>query len=377
MAKMIIDIDDLVKEGVDNHTILELNTVGHREIFDAIRNGFVLPDNNNIRNRTMTRKEAIEELKLTIGLIKQNGKDWLDERDIPVLQMAIASLETDEAYQLEYERTTEEKYCDRNICASNDVNGIGCEDCEVTKSLECKVEDKPSLDDFIEYAKKTFGVELRAVKSDNPDTFEKLFGECKTVDCISREYLKQSMIEYGWKHPDSTVAEYVDSLPSVYPESDKPLSFKEMMDRLNLTTDDIEKAEDLDFEIESLMPSYSNLLKANNQLKKQIEMLKLYRDCEKHSVRWIPVSERLPNDRDWYLGIFKESDTGWVNPLPFVCDYVGRETKATTKEFWILRGFTDIDNPIDYYLNLECVAWMPLPEPYQMESEDNKWNDNN
>lgn len=65
------------------------------------------------------------------------------------------------------------------------------------------------------------------------------------------------------------------------------ISFKEMMDRLNLTTDDIEKEEDLDFEIESLMPSYSNLLKANNQLKKQIEMLKLDRDCDKPSGKWI------------------------------------------------------------------------------------------
>lgn len=80
--------------------------------------------------------------------------------------------------------------------------------------------------------------------------------------------------------------------------------------------------------------------------------------------RWIPVSERLPNDRDWYLGIFKEPDTGWINPLPFICDYVGRETKATTKEYWILRGFTDIDRSCDYYFNLECVAWMPLPQPY-------------
>lgn len=84
---------------------------------------------------------------------------------------------------------------------------------------------------------------------------------------------------------------------------------------------------------------------------------------------WIPVSERLPNDRDWYLGIFKEPDTGWINPLPFICDYVGSETKATTKEHWILRGFTDRDEHIDYYFNLECVAWMPLPEPYREDIE--------
>ena len=86
---------------------------------------------------------------------------------------------------------------------------------------------------------------------------------------------------------------------------------------------------------------------------------------------WIPVSEGLPEDRDWYLGIFKESDTGWINPLPFICEYLlGKKTKATTKEGWILKGFTDREEYIDYYFNLECVAWMPLPEPYKTESED-------
>lgn len=30
----------------------------------------------------------------------------------------------------------EPKYCDRNICVSNEYNGIGCDECEVTKSQE-------------------------------------------------------------------------------------------------------------------------------------------------------------------------------------------------------------------------------------------------
>ena len=89
---------------------------------------------------------------------------------------------------------------------------------------------------------------------------------------------------------------------------------------------------------------------------------KLILELLEQEPRWIPVSEKLPNDRDWYLGIFKEPDTGWINPIPFICDYVGKETKATTKEFWILRGFTDRDvRDCDYYFNLECVAWMPWP----------------
>ena len=99
------------------------------------------------------------------------------------------------------------------------------------------------------------------------------------------------------------------------------------------------------------------------------------RECGKHANKWIPVSEGLPKDRDWYLGIFKEPDTGWVNPIPFICDYAGSKTKATTKEYWILRGFTDRDEHIDYYFNLECVAWCELPESYKTESEEVK-NDN-
>ena len=87
--------------------------------------------------------------------------------------------------------------------------------------------------------------------------------------------------------------------------------------------------------------------------------------------RWIPCSERLPEERDWYLGIFKEPDTGWINPIPFICDYLlGTKTKATTKEGWILKGHTDREEYIDYYFNLECVAWMPLPEPYKGGEKD-------
>ncbi len=29
-----------------------------------------------------------------------------------------------------------EKYCDRNICVSNEYNGIGCDECEITKEEE-------------------------------------------------------------------------------------------------------------------------------------------------------------------------------------------------------------------------------------------------
>lgn len=85
---------------------------------------------------------------------------------------------------------------------------------------------------------------------------------------------------------------------------------------------------------------------------------------EKTQVEWIPVSERLPKDRDWYLGLFKEPDTDFIG-IPYICDYVGKVTKGTTNEGWILRHCTDVDTVPDYFRNLICVAWQPLPEPYK------------
>ena len=83
--------------------------------------------------------------------------------------------------------------------------------------------------------------------------------------------------------------------------------------------------------------------------------------------KWIPVSKALPENKEWYLGIFKESDTGYCISVPFVCYYAGRKTMITTKDYWILRGYDDIYSFSEYYRNLECAAWMPLPEPWRGE----------
>ena len=100
--------------------------------------------------------------------------------------------------------------------------------------------------------------------------------------------------------------------------------------------------------------------KEHEQLAEWLTELQERREAD----RWIPVSERLPDERDWYLGLFKEPDTGFIG-LPYICDYVGEITKGTTKEGWILRHCTDVDNASDYFRNLIFVAWQPLPEPYK------------
>lgn len=84
--------------------------------------------------------------------------------------------------------------------------------------------------------------------------------------------------------------------------------------------------------------------------------------------KWIPCSERLPEKRDWYLAVFKEPDTGFIG-LPYIADYLmGNHTAYTTKDGWIIKDCTDrYDCESLYHKNLECVAWMPLPEPYKGE----------
>ena len=67
----------------------------------------------------------------------------------------------------------ESKYCDRNICISNEYNGIGCNECEVTKSQEPKTEIEEL--DFVQEHKR-IPVTLQVQKY------------CDRNICISNEY---------------------------------------------------------------------------------------------------------------------------------------------------------------------------------------------
>jgi hypothetical protein len=42
---------------------------------------------------SMTNQEALEQLEYAKGIINRQGKDYLDERDFPVLECAIEALE--------------------------------------------------------------------------------------------------------------------------------------------------------------------------------------------------------------------------------------------------------------------------------------------
>lgn len=112
--------------------------------------------------------------------------------------------------------------------------------------------------------------------------------------------------------------------------------------------------------------------KEHRQLAEWLKELKQLRKQTKTG-HWIPCSERLPEERDWYLAVFEEVDTGFIG-LPYIADYLmGKHTIYTTEDGWIIHNCTDIEGGAsEYYKKLRCVAWQPLPEPYKAESEDNK-----
>ena len=75
---------------------------------------------------------------------------------------------------------------------------------------------------------------------------------------------------------------------------------------------------------------------------------------------WIPVTERLPSENGDYLVTLE-------NGVVKILGYSTTQRTTYPKGFYYIKdGFSwrQMQNPV--------VAWMPLPEPYKAESEDNE-----
>ena len=93
-----------------------------------------------------------------------------------------------------------------------------------------------------------------------------------------------------------------------------------------------------------------------------------YADAEKkYGNGWIPVEERLPEeDRKMYV---VELTNGVIDVLGFAKDAY----KLDRYDFVEYKGkkkpiFYDFDSEYGY-IEMDCVAWMPLPEPYVPKGE--------
>lgn len=94
--------------------------------------------------------------------------------------------------------------------------------------------------------------------------------------------------------------------------------------------------------------------------KKMNEIRKAYDKIQSAEPIWIPVSERLPQEREWYLSVFMEKDTGF-QLIPRVADYIGNGKWRIIDEDGLVQEYRDI---------LECIAWMPLPKPFEPQESE-------
>lgn len=101
---------------------------------------------------------------------------------------------------------------------------------------------------------------------------------------------------------------------------------------------------------------------------------KFYDDCPLEDVepvqKWIPVSERVPEDGDvrFYMCVVENHE----EDLPMFCQYEEDRGFGFWRDYYDADtlGFVDSEFHTNEELGYEkVVAWMPLPEPYR-ESED-------
>ena len=81
--------------------------------------------------------------------------------------------------------------------------------------------------------------------------------------------------------------------------------------------------------------------------------------------KWIPVSERLPDDRKKCLVTFKG---GYVGIMCYASDLYGVDEYDFCDEKG-MAGWFDYDRELGHYSRDDVIAWLPLPTPYKAESE--------
>ena len=127
-----------------------------------------------------------------------------------------------------------------------------------------------------------------------------------------------------------------------------------------LCTDAISRQAVLDY-IHRILNQGTGKKKSFEFIRKYVEKL-LPINPQPKTGRWIPVSERLPNNDDYVLVCYED---GHIRTAYYYIDTIiyPSEFEDCCETGWYNYSET-------FMYKQDVIAWMPLPEPYKAESEE-------
>ena len=179
---------------------------------------------------------------------------------------------------------------------------------------------------------------MDVIDADNCKKIIKALEQEPCEDCVSRE--KVWYMITGGKYSDEDYEQFIDRLvnelskmPSVTPQVDYKAQYERLSQKAEIVISQLRADRDRLMSLVSVTPQ---------------------------EAKWIPVSERLPTKEEYIAnnGLFIVSD--------------GNRTYA--EYFDVYSSMKYFGEPAMNGFRVDrCVtAWMPVPEPYKAESEDNK-----
>ena len=103
----------------------------------------------------------------------------------------------------------------------------------------------------------------------------------------------------------------------------------------------------------------------NDYPQKDLDALKVAIKALEQEPKWVPVSERLPEESKKCLVTFRG---GYVGIMCYASDLYGVDEYDFCDEKG-MAGWFDYDRELGHYSRDDVIAWLLLPKPYKSESE--------